>query len=403
MNNVKKITENIIYVGAGDRGMKRFENVYPIPRGMAYNSYVISDDKIAIMDTIDSVLSDIYSDNLTEALNGRTPDYLIVHHMEPDHCYNIKRLVECYKDMKIVCTAKAEKMVGQFFGNMFDGRIIKVSEGDVLSLGKHSLRFILAPMVHWPEVMYSYEESEKVLFSADAFGAFGANDGNLLLSEVGLNDEVISEYRRYYSNICGRFGVQVNNSLKKIAEFDIKYVCPLHGHIIDTGFDILTDKYTGWATYTAEENSVLIIYGSMHGNTENAANYLSYVLGGMGCKNIRVYDASSIHYSYIISDCFKYKNIVFMAPTYNNSIYFPVKTVIDDLKHLGLQNRNVSIVENGSWSFGAGKQMKEELDTCKNINYVGDIVKITSVLNDDSKSALDVLADNIAENVKNNL
>ncbi len=400
MKNIKKITENVIYVGAGDRGLKKFENVYPIPMGMAYNSYIILDEKIAVMDTIDSVLSDIYFDNLTETLDGKSPDYLIVHHMEPDHCYNIKRLVQCYKDMRIVCTPKAEKMIGQFFGNMFNDRIIKVSEGDTLSLGKHNLRFIHAPMVHWPEVMYSYEENEKILFSADAFGAFGANNGNLFLSEVGLNDDLMGEYRRYYSNICGKFGLQVNNSLKKVSSLEIKYICPLHGHIIDTAFDILIDKYTKWATYTAEDDSALIIYGSMHGNTENAANYLSYVLGSMGCRNIKVYDAAVTHYSYIVSDCFKHRNIVFMSPTYNNSIYLPVRTLIDDLKHLGLQNRNISIVENGSWAFGAGKQIKEEFDACKNITYVGDIVKITSVLNEESKAALDVLAEDIAKNVK---
>lgn len=400
MYNIKKVTESIIYVGSSDRGEKRFENVYPLPRGMAYNSYVIMDEKIAVMDTIDSELSDIYFDNVTEVLNGKSPDYLIVHHMEPDHCYNIKRLANKYNEMKIVCTAKAEKMIGQFFGDMFNDRIIKVAEGDTLSLGKHNLRFILAPMVHWPEVMYSYEESEKVLFSADAFGAFGANDGNLFLSEVGLSDSLMNEYRRYYANICGRFGLQVNNSLKKIAALEIKYVCPLHGHIIDTDFDILMEKYTKWATYAAEDNSVLIIYGSMHGNTENAANYLSYALGAMGCRNIKVYDATAVHYSYIVSDCFRYKNIVVMSPTYNNSIYLPVGTLIGDLKHIGLQNRNISIVENGSWAFGAAKQIKEEFDACKNITYVGEIVKITSVLNDESKNALDVLAGEIAKNVK---
>lgn len=399
MNNIKNITEDIVYVGASDRGIKKFENVFPIPNGMAYNSYVILDEKIAVMDTIDSILSDEYFENVTEALNSKSPDYLIVHHMEPDHCYNIKKMADTYTGMKLVCTAKASAMIEQFFGKQLDDRIIKVGQDDELKLGKHKLKFILAPMVHWPEVMYSYDETDKILFSADAFGAFGAIDGNIFLSDVTLDNALIDEYRRYYTNICGRFGLQVSNSLKKISGLDIKYICPLHGHIIDAGFDVLLDKYLKWASYEAETDAPLIIYGSMHGNTANAANYLSYKLANLGCRNVRVYDAAATHYSYIVSDCFKHKNIVFASPTYNNSLYMPIKILIEDLEHLNIQKKNLSFIENGSWAFGAGKMMKESFESCKNMHFVGDAVRIISVLNDESKIALDALAEEISKNV----
>lgn len=392
MKNNRRITDNIVMIGASDRRLDKFENIFPIPDGVAYNSYLIIDEKIAVMDTIDSALSDIFFENLEDELKGRAVDYLIIHHMEPDHCYNIKRLAGLYPDMTLVCSSKAAAMVEQFFGNGLNDRIKVVGQDDELSLGAHSLKFIAAPMVHWPEVLYSYESKEKILFSADAFGAFGALDGNIFTGEVTLDEHLISEYRRYYANICGRFGLQVANSLKKVSGLNIKYICPLHGHIIDKNMDVLMEKYQKWAAYEPEDNSVLIIYGSMYGNTENAANILAAMLADKGIKNISVYDASVHHYSYLVSEVFRCKHIVFASPTYNNSIYMPIRTLIDDLKHLNFQNRNVSIIENGTWSYGAAKMIEEELSSCKKINFVGEPVRISSAVKENSRAALLELA-----------
>lgn len=399
MKNNRKITEHVVWIGASDRRMERFENIFPIPNGMAYNSYIILDEKIAVMDTIDSSLSEVFFENIAAEVKDRAVDYLVVHHMEPDHCYNIKRLADLYPGMQIVCSAKAATMIEQFFGSKFTDRIRKVAEHDELDLGKRSLKFIAAPMVHWPEVLYSYDAEDKILFSADAFGAFGALDGNVFLSEVDLNDSLISEYRRYYSNICGRFGLQVMNSLKKAVDLEIKYICPLHGHIIDDKIDILMDKYTKWGTYEPEDDSVLIIYGSMYGNTENAANILAGVLANKGVKGIKVYDASVTDFSYLVSETFRCRNIVFASPTYNNSVYLPMRVLIDDLKHLNFQKRNVSFIENGTWSYGAAKMMADGICECKNINIVGEPVRICSSVNEESCASIENLAEAIVAEI----
>lgn len=397
MKNNRNVTDSIYMIGAGDRRLARFENIFPVPNGISYNSYLIIDEKIAVLDTIDSVLSELYFENMEAELKGRTVDYLVVHHMEPDHCYNIKRLADKYEKMQIVCSAKAATMVEQFFGNQFSDRIIKVGQDDELKLGQHCLKFIAAPMVHWPEVLYSYDEKDKVLFSADAFGAFGALDGNFLISEVDVNDTLLAEYRRYYANICGRFGMQVVNSLKKVSGFEINYICPLHGYVIDDKLDLFLEKYNTWGNYEAEDNSVVIIYGSMYGNTENAVNILAGILSDKGVKGIKMYDASAIHFSYLVSEVFRCKNIVFASPTYNNSIYLPMRVLIDDLKHLNIQKKNVSFIENGTWSYGAAKMMMEALADCKVMNVVGEPVRISSAVDQDSYLALENLANSIVE------
>lgn len=400
MRITRKITDTISMIGASDRNLKKFENLFDLPNGMAYNAYILKDEKVVVFDTIDAVLSDLYFENLEYEASGRDVDYIVVHHMESDHCHNIKKLADRYPNMKIVCSAKAATMVSQFFGPTLDERIIKVGQDDELDLGNRKLKFIAAPMVHWPEVLYSYDDKEKVLFTSDAFGAFGALDGNILLSEVALSEFLISEYRRYYANICGRFGIQVGNSLKKVSGLDIKYVCPLHGRVIDANFDVLLDKYTKWASYTPEDDNVLIIYGSMHGNTEMAAYILANELGALGCKDIKLYNASDTDISYLVSETFRCRNIVFVSPTYNNSVYLPMRTLLDDLKHLNFQNRNVALMENGSWSCGACKMMGEMLDGCKNLTFIGEPVKILSTVTEDSYNDIKKLADEISKVAK---
>lgn len=401
MKNSRNVTDSVVLIGASDRRLDKFENIFPIPNGVAYNSYLILDEKIAVLDTIDSSMSEVFFENIAAEVKDRSVDYLVVHHMEPDHCYNIKRLSQLYPNMQIVCSAKAATMIEQFFGKEFSERIMKVGENDELHLGAHTLKFITAPMVHWPEVLYSYDAKDKLLFSADAFGAFGALDGNVFISEVDLNEALISEYRRYYANICGRFGMQVINSLKKVSGLEIKYICPLHGHVIDDKIEVLMDKYMKWGTYEAEDNSVLIIYGSMYGNTENAANILASMLGEKGIRGIKVYDASTIDFSYLVSEAFRCKNIVLASPTYNNSVYMPIRVLIDDLKHLNLQKRNLSFIENGTWSYGSAKMMTESLSECKAMNVVGASVRISSAVNEESYLALSELADAISGEIIN--
>lgn len=397
MKTNRNVTDTVVMIGAGDRRLEKFENIFPIPNGVSYNSYLIIDKKTAVLDTIDSALSEVFFENIEAELKGRAVDYLVVHHMEPDHCYNIKRLAVLYPEMQIVCSAKAATMIEQFFGKAFTDRILKVCDKDELDLGEHKLTFMSAPMVHWPEVLYSYDEKDKILFSADAFGTFGALEGNLFISEIDLNDEILSEYRRYYSNICGRFGLQVTNSLKKVSDLEIRYICPLHGYVIDDKMDVLLEKYAKWGAYEPEDNSVLIIYGSMYGNTENAVNILANLLGEKGVRGIKVYDASVTNFSYLVAEVFRCKHIVFASPTYNNSIYIPMRVLIDDLKHLNFQKRNVSFIENGTWSYGAAKMMADSLATCKCINIIGDPVRISSAVNEESYSALERLADSISE------
>ena len=321
MNCTRKVTDTITWVGGNDRRLALFENLFPIPRGVSYNSYFILDEKTALVDTVDASISRQFLENVYDVLGGRHLDYLIVNHMEPDHCASIDELMFRFPQMKIVGNAKTFAFIRQFYSMDLEGRTITVKEGDSLSLGKHTLRFYFAPMVHWPEVMVTYEESEKILFSADAFGSFGALNGNLFNDEVYFDREWLADARRYYGNIVGKYGPQVQAALKKLSALAIQTICPLHGPVWRNDLAYLLDKYDRWSRYEAEEQAVAVFYASMYGDTENAAGLLAAGLSESGVKNVAVYDVSSTHVSVLISEIFRCSHLVLASPTYNNGIY----------------------------------------------------------------------------------
>ena len=365
-------------MGGSDRRLALFENLFPIPRGVSYNSYVILDEKTALLDTVDSSIALQFIQNVRATLGDKPLDYLIVNHMEPDHCATIEMLLPYYPNLKIVGNAKTFQMIRQFYDFDVDSHALVVKEGDALELGQHTLRFYTAPMVHWPEVMVSYEESEKVLFSADAFGTFGAVDGALFNDEVDFDKDWLEDARRYYSNIVGKYGAQVQAALKKLGGLDIATICPLHGPVWRSDF----------------------CYASMYGNTENAANLLANGLAEAGVKNIAVYDVSSTHVSTLISEVFRCSHIVLACPTYNNSIYPAMYNFIHDMEALLVQNRTVGIIQNGTWNPASGKLIQAELESMKNITLLEPVVTVKSSLKEDSKAQLDALKDAIVESLK---
>ena len=393
----RKITEEITWIGGSDRRLALFEKLFTIPRGVAYNSYLILDEATAVIDTVDSSISRQFFENIQHTLNGRTLDYLIVNHMEPDHCANIAELLLRYPNMKVVGNAKTFCMINQFYGiELKDDQTIVVKEGDSLSLGKHKLSFYFAPMVHWPEVMVAYEETEKILFSADAFGSFGALNGNIFNDELDFDKDWLDDARRYYGNIVGKYGPQVQMALKKLSGLDIAVICPLHGPVWRNDLGYLLEKYDIWSKYEPEEKSVAILYASMYGDTENAANVLAVKLAEAGVKNIAMHDVSSTHVSELIGEVFRCSHLVLAAPTYNNGIYPAMLNFLHDCKALNLQNRTIGLIENGTWGPVAAKQMKEILDGLKNMNVLEPVVTLKSALNDASMEQLEKLADAIA-------
>lgn len=373
MHCTRKVTDNIYWVGGNDRRLALFENLFPIPRGVSYNSYLIMDEKTALMDTVDFSISRQFIENVQYVLDGRTLDYLVINHMEPDHCANIEVLVRLYPDMKLVGNAKTVQMIKQFYEMDLEGKVIEVKEKEELSLGVHTLQFFMAPMVHWPEVMVAYEQSEKVLFSADGFGTFGALNGNIFNDEMNFDRDWLEDARRYYTNIVGKYGVQVQALLKKAATLDIAMICPLHGPVWRSDLGYFIDKYDKWSRYEPEDNSVMIVYGSMYGNTENAANVLAMSLADAGVKNIAVYDASVTHVSHLIAEAFRCSHIVVATPTYNGGIYPSMESFLLDMKALGLRNRKVGLLDNGTWAPTASKQVKKILEEMKEIEILGEV------------------------------
>ena len=336
----REVAPDVYWVGGSDRRLALFENMFPLPDGVSYDAYVILDDKTAALDTVDSAITGQYLENLDHVLNGRHLDYLIVNHMEPDHCAVIGEMVLRHPDLKLVGNKKTFQFISQFYDFPLEGRCIEVKEGDTLNLGRHVLTFVMAPMVHWPEAMVTYDTTEKILFSADAFGTFGAFHGHLFADEVDFQNRYADEARRYYTNIVGKYGSQVQAVLKKAGTIDIQTICPLHGPIWRKDLGWILDKYNHWSSYTPEEPGVVIAYASMYGNTQNAAEILANFLSEKGVKEIRVYDISKTHSSYVISDAFRFSNIVFAAPTYNNGIYFGMEALIRDMIRLHLQNQS---------------------------------------------------------------
>lgn len=391
----RKLTDSITWVGGNDRRLALFENLFPIPRGVSYNSYLIVDEKTALIDTADASITRQFLENIFHTLDGRSLDYLIVNHMEPDHCANIEELLHRFPDLKIVGNTKTISMIGQFYDLDAQGRAVVVKENDTLSLGSHTLRFYFAPMVHWPEVMMTYEESEQLLFSADAFGTFGAVNGNLFNDEVNFERDWLADARRYYSNIVGKYGAQVQSALKKLANVQIRMICPLHGLVWRSNLDLLLDKYNHWSKYEPEEQAVALFFGSMYGDTENAVNVLAAGLAEAGVKDIAVYDVSSTHVSMMISEIFRCSHLVLAAPTYNGGVYPAMQSLLHDMKALNVQNRTVALIENGSWASTCAKQMRASLEELKQMQILEPTVTIKSTLKEDSAAALDSLRESI--------
>lgn len=383
------ISNSVIYIGADDKELDLFESQYVVPNGMAYNSYVILDDKVAVMDTADKRVSDVWFENLEKALNGRKVDYLVVNHMEPDHAGNIGKLAEKYPDMKIVGNAKTFVMMKQFFNiDGLDERSVTVKEGDTLELGSHTLTFIMAPMIHWPEVMVTYETSEKLLFSADAFGKFGALD---------TDEDWACEARRYYFNIVGKYGAPVQGLLKKAANLDIKMILPLHGPILKENLSYYLDLYNTWSSYKPENKGVLIAYASIHGNTAKAAEKLEKLLLDKGAEKVVVSDLSRDDMAEVIEDAFRYDRMVIMAASYDGGVFPPAEDFLNHLKSKAYQNRTVGIVENGSWAPTAAKTVRAALEGLKNITIAEPVVTIKSALNESSEKALEQLAEELCK------
>lgn len=387
--NKTYISESIKYIGVDDRETDLFEGQYIIPNGVSYNSYVIFDEKIAVMDTVDKIATDKWVENLEKALNGKAPDYLVISHMEPDHASNVKLFAEKYPNAKLVGNAKTFAYMPQFFNLNVDDRKVVVKEGDTLELGQRTLTFIMAPMVHWPEVMVAYDSKDKVLFSADGFGKFGALDAD---------EDWTCEARRYYFNIVGKYGAQVQALLKKTASLDIQTICPLHGPILNENLSYYIDKYDIWSSFRPEDKGVMIAYGSMHGNTKQAALELKALLEERGVQKVAVADLTRDDMAEAIEDAFRYDRLVVACPTYDGALFPAVEDFLYHLKIKNYQSRRVALIENGTWAPMAGKKMKEYFEGMKNITLCDTVVTVKSTLNEASAEQLKALADELTDN-----
>lgn len=397
---VRKVVDDLYWVGGNDHRLALFENIHPIPNGVSYNSYLLLDKKTVLFDTVDWDACRQFLENVEHVLNGRDLDYLVINHMEPDHGASIEEILLRYPKVKIISTEKSFLLMHQFGFNV-DGRTEEVKEGDTRCFGKHTITFVEAPMVHWPEAMVSFDVTNGVLFSADAFGSFGALDGKLFNDEVDFDRDWLDDARRYYTNIVGKYGPHVQALLKKAGTIDIKVICPLHGPVWRNDFGYLLDKYDKWSRYEPEETGVLIAYASMYGNTESAAQVLAAKLVEKGVKNVVVHDVSNTHVSYLISDAFKYSHIVLASVTYNLGIYPVMHDFLMHMKALNMQKRTVGIIENGSWAPKSGSLMKDFLDNqMKQMSILNSEVSMISALNDNNKSEMDNLVDSIIDSME---
>lgn len=399
MQCFRKVTEDLYWVGGNDRQIELFENIFPLAKGVSYNSYLLLDEQTVLFDTADYAIGKQFIENVMSVLNGRNLDYIVVNHMEPDHCSLIGELLLHYPDVKIIGNAKTFPMIEQFFSFDLTGKTLTVREGDTFCSGKHTFRFIMSPMVHWPEAMMTYDEKDKVLFSADAFGTFNALNGNLFNDELDFNREWLDEARRYYTNIVGKYGPQVQNVLKKASSLDIQMICPLHGPVWRSNLNFIIEKYDLWSRYEPEEKGVMIAYASMYGNTENMAEILAVMLAEAGVKNIHMHNISKTHVSELISDSFKYSHIVLASPTYNNGIYPLMDNYLEDMKALSLQNRTIAVLGNGSWAPQATKLISAKIKEMKNMRLLEASVTIKSSLKEAQLEELNSLSRQIAEEV----
>jgi len=383
-----EITKDIKYIGVNDHDIDLFEGQYAVPAGMAYNSYVIKDEKIAVMDTVDAHFGEQWLANLRDALNGRAPDYLVVQHMEPDHSANIAAFAQAYPDATIVASAKAFTMMKNFFGTDYAERRTVVGDGDTLPLGKHTLTFVTAPMVHWPEVIVTYDSCDKVLFSADGFGKFGALD---------TEEDWACEARRYYFGIVGKYGAQVQALLRKASALDIAVICPLHGPILTENLGYYLDLYNTWSSYTPESCGVLIAYTSVYGNTKAAAELLAERLSERGCEKVVLTDLARSDMAEAVEDAFRYDRLVLATTTYNAELFPFMREFISELTERGYRGRKVGLVENGSWAPMAAKVMRGMLEGCKDITFTDTTVRILSALSEESRAAIDAMADELMQ------
>ena len=398
MYNVRKVTEDLYWIGANDHRLALFENIHPIPRGVSYNSYLLLDEKTVLFDTIDWSSGRQFLENIEGHLDGRSLDYMVINHVEPDHAASIGEILVRYPDITVVSNEKAFMLMSQFGFGIGDNRV-EVSEGDVISFGKHTITFVQAPMVHWPEAMVSFDTTNGVLFSADAFGSFGALDGILFSDEADFDRDWIDDARRYYTNIVGKYGPHVQALLQKAGSIDIKMVCPLHGPLWRKDLGYFIEKYDKWSRYEPEENGVLIVYASMYGNMESAAQRLASMLTAKGVEKIAVYDVSNTHVSHLIAETFKYSHIVLASVTYNLGIYPLMHNYLMDMKALNMQDRTVAIMEGGSWAPKAGVLMEELLDDMKQMTVLNEKVTVLSTLSDSSAAEMEQMADAIVESL----
>jgi flavorubredoxin len=399
MHSVQKISEDIYWVGGNDRRLERFENMFPIPNGVSYNSFLILDEKTALMDTVDTAISRLFIENITHVLNGRDLDYLVINHMEPDHCANIEELVKRYPNIKIVGNKKTFQFIGQFYDFDYSMNMLEVKDGETLCLGRHNLKFMTIPMVHWPEVMFTYEETEKILFSADAFGTFGALAGNIFCDETDYDHYYLEEARRYYSNIVGKYGQQVQSALKKLKDYEVNMICSLHGPIWRENLPYIMNKYDKWSKYEPEKNGVVLVYASMYGNIENTINVIANKLAQKGMKDMRVYDISKTHPSYIISDIWKYSHVIFGSVTYNMGLYYGMESLLNEIKALNMQNRKVGLVGSGTWSPQSVKVMQEIIGSMKNMDIVCEPFEITSSMKQEQEEFIDKFVEDFFKSI----
>ena len=397
---VRKITDDLTWLGANDRRLALFESAYPIPEGISYNAYLLSDEKTVLLDTADKAVAPRFLENLAHALGGRPLDYLVVNHMEPDHTATLEDVLLRHPETKVVLNQKTLSMVKQFFDFDIDARAILVKEGDTLATGRHTLTFLMAPMVHWPEVMVTYDMTDKTLFSADAFGTFGALNGSLFADEVNFERDLLPPARRYYTNIVGKYGAQVMALLNKMSSLEIKTICPLHGPIWRENIVCFIEKYQKWATWQPEEKGVVIAYASVYGHTENAADIVATALSERGVRNIVMYDVSVTDPSYVLADCFRYSHLVFAAPTYNSGLFTTMDTLLRELSAHGLRERTVALIENGTWAPQSGKHMRAILDEMKDLTILENSVTFKSSVKAPEESELRALADTIADSMK---
>lgn len=398
---VRNVTEDLYWVGANDHRLALFENIHPIPRGVSYNAYLLLDEKSVLFDTVDWSACRQLLENMDYLLEGKPLDYLVINHLEPDHGASIEEILLRYPKVKIVSTEKAFMLMRQFGFGVDSHELIEVHEGDTMSFGKHTVTFVYAPMVHWPEAMVTFDVTNGVLFAADAFGSFGALDGKLFNDEVNFDRDWIDDARRYFTNIVGKYGPHVQALLKKAATIDIKVICPLHGPVWRSDLGYFIDKYDHWSRYEPEEKGVMIAYASMYGNTEAAAQALASKLCEKGMTNVHVYDVSNTHVSQLISETFRLSHVVLASVTYNLGIYPVMHNYLMDMKALNLQNRTIAIIENGSWACKSGDLMQKFVDDeLKNMTVLNERLSLASALHPDKVTELDALADSIIESMK---